>query len=583
VSVTGRRIVATVLARLLALGAAVTLAVTPAVSAAATPSRGSEVSAVGTPVSFALLVPLTVRPTATGLIDSATLAADTAPLGVLTRQLDAIIDTPAVIGIDPMIIASIKVLGNAAPASALAWLQRLSTATNEVFALAYADADLASLARVDALQLRDPTGFDFAIDKSHFGPAVTASPTSNAGVSTPSPSPSPTPLDSGATPALPTSTNDVLDWAYTLKNIAWPAEDTVVGADLAKFSGAGYKQVVLSSTNLSSTDSGLVDLSGIQGIVSDAGITSLVRSAVYAVGAGTLQDAVTRLNSALAGMEAVSPGRTVVATLDRRWPTAGLNVAALYADLQTQTSVNTVGLSEVLEGDHPAAQVTDEAGDASRVGELRSVLDALTQESSFATVANTPALVTEPRRLQLLSLLAVAWLRPESGLTTATENWSTQADAFLAESATLRSSVRIVTGSSLFVGAGHTNIPVTVSNASTVPVTVYVNVVSPSSALQVQKQNVALTVEPGSSNKAAIPVQALTNRKVVTTVTLSSVTGVAIGSPDYVNVDLQPGWEGIGTTIVIVLLVLIFGGGIIRNILKRRRERRTVAETPLGE
>ncbi len=104
------------------------------------------------------------------------------------------------------------------------------------------------------------------------------------------------------------------------------------------------------------------------------------------------------------------------------------------------------------------------------------------------------------------------------------------------------------------------------------------NVDSPSSVLQVRAQNVALTVEPGSSNKAAVPVAALTNGKVTTTVTLSSVTGASIGDPDDVSVDLHPGWESVGTAIVVTLLVLIFGGGIARNIWKRRAAKRTTAE-----
>ena len=97
-------------AAVLALVAAVALALVPTLGATAAhgiapSSRTAESPVAGTPVSLAILVPLTVRPTASGLIDATTLAAYTAPLGVLTRQLDAVYDTPAVIGLDPMIIA----------------------------------------------------------------------------------------------------------------------------------------------------------------------------------------------------------------------------------------------------------------------------------------------------------------------------------------------------------------------------------------------------------------------------------------------------------------------------------------------
>jgi len=400
---------------------------------------------------------------------------------------------------------------------------------------------------------------------------VTASPTPTASPSAPpTPSASPTPT-SPTTPPLPTTAAEVLDWTYTLTNIAWPADDTVIPGDLAAMSAAGYQNVVLSSTNVSSSTSGTVDLGSLQGIVADSGISSLVRDAVYETGANAQQASLARLNTALSGLEAVSPGRTVVATLDRHWPLGSLNLDGLFSDLAEQTSATTVGLTTVLGGAHPTAQVVQEVDDTARLAQLHSIVDATGLEAAFATAATDPNLVLEPRRLQLLSLLAVTWLR-------GTDDWSTEVGSYLADSVALRGSVKIVTGSDLFVGAGQTNIPVTVSNALKYPVTVYVNVASTNSRLQVQKQNVALKVEPGSSNKAAIPVQALSDGKVITTVTISSVDRVQLGAPDYVNIDLQPGWEGVGTTVIVVLLVLIFGGGIARNIYKRRKAKRTAAE-----
>ena len=532
-------------------------------SAAAPASVEGRAAATGSPapVSLAVLVPLTVRPTATGLIDATTLAAYTAPLGVLTRQLDAVIGTPAVIGLDPMILASIKVLGTAAPASATSWLERLRTSGNEVFALAYADADLAALARADVLKLRDPVNFTFAIDPRNFGPSATASPSPN-----PSANPTEPPDIPGTPPPLPTDAAEVLAWSYTLTSIAWPSDNTVVGGDLADLATGGYRDVVLSSGNVSATASAYVDLPGIHGIVADAGITSLVRDAVYSSSAAGPQEALDRVNTALSGMAAVSPGRSVVATLDRRWPLGALNLHALFADLAAQTSVTAVGLTSVLAGAHPAATIVDEPGDSARTAQVGSAVQAITAEARFATVATDPTAVTAPRRLSLLALLAVSWLR-------GTDDWAAQVTTFVADSRTLIGSVHIVASSDLVVGSGATNIPVTVSNALTVPILVYVNVESPSSVLQVRAQNVPLTVEPGSSNKAAIPVAALTNGQVDTAITLTSASGVPIGEPDFVSVDLHPGWESVGTAVAIALLVLIFGGGITRNIVKRRAAR----------
>ncbi len=365
----------------------------------------------------------------------------------------------------------------------------------------------------------------------------------------------------------------MLAWSYTLQSIAWPADDTVTAGELGDLSRSGYQDVVLSSSNVSATDSALVDLEGIRGIVSDAGITELVRQIAYSSDPNGSQDALDRVNSALAGMAAVSPGRTVVATLDRRWPLGALDLHALFADLDAQSSVRAVRLSSVLTGAHPDAKIADEPAGDPRADQVASVLKAADEESRFATVATVQGAITQPRRLAMLALLGVAWLR-------GTDDWSAQVTAFLSDSVKLRQSVKIVAGGDLVVGSGATNIPVTVSNALSVPVTVYVNVESPKSVLQVRAQNVPLTVEPGSSNKAAIPVAALSNDRVTTIVTLSSVDGVAIGDPDYVNVDLHPGWEGLGAALVVALLVLVFGGGIARNILKRRAARRTASTDP---
>jgi hypothetical protein len=59
-------------------------------------------------------------------------------------QLDAVTGSNAVLAVDPAIVAAIRVLGTAAPASAVAWLSDLMTLPNPRFALQFGDADLAT-------------------------------------------------------------------------------------------------------------------------------------------------------------------------------------------------------------------------------------------------------------------------------------------------------------------------------------------------------------------------------------------------------------------------------------------------------
>ena len=75
------------------------------------------------------------------LLDAETLTTYTAPGGLLTRQLDAVVGTTVAIGLDPMIVASIRVLGTAAPAVGARLPRAPGDWSNEVFLLAYADAD----------------------------------------------------------------------------------------------------------------------------------------------------------------------------------------------------------------------------------------------------------------------------------------------------------------------------------------------------------------------------------------------------------------------------------------------------------
>src|SRR5690606_13036260 len=100
----------------------------------------------------------------------------------LTRTLDAVEGRTVAIGIDPMIIASIRILGNTAPDSAISWLERLKNVNNETFALSYADSDLAALSQAGSTTVLAPTSFE--VDPSRY-PVVTAD--ADEQESTPSP------------------------------------------------------------------------------------------------------------------------------------------------------------------------------------------------------------------------------------------------------------------------------------------------------------------------------------------------------------------------------------------------------------
>lgn len=526
----------------LLLGIAATLAPAPGAAAA------------GGPVAVAVVVPITARSGGDGLLDAAELELQTSPAGVLSRELDAALATPATIALDPMILASIRVLGSTAPDSALAWVDRLAAAPNPVFLLSYADADLSAFARAGALDLAQPLGFDFALADGAFDPAPTSTPTA-----TPDPTPSPTPADGEPLPH-PT-TGELLAWPDALGPIAWPSEGSAAGGDIARYQAAGYSAVLLSSGNVSETSGALADISGMRVVVADSAASELLREASSSLDPVTRTATVDRLRAALDGLGAAHPGRSVVLTLGRTDDESTVGLDDALTALSASGSVDLVGLSDVLAGSAEAASVVD--GTPSTAVE-RAAAFASTEraESLFSSILADPLALTAPRRLALLDLFAVA--------STADAAWADRADEFQDESDAILGAVTISDPGSVLVTSSSTTLPVRIENRLDFPVTVRVDAQPQRPLLRVESP-AEVTIEPGSSKTVRLEAQAITNGRVVVNVTISSpVNGVQIGAAQHIPVDLQAQWETVGL-IVGIVVVLVFALGIVRNVVVRRR------------
>lgn len=517
----------------------------------ATPAAAAP-SAVGAPVTVSVVVPLTVRGDGTGLLDAEALQIATSPSGVLTRALNEVLETSATIALDPRIPASVRVLGTAAPESATAWLDRLEAAPNEVFLLAYGDADLSALARADALDLTESLDFG-ALDPAAFGPAETATPTP----ATPTPTATP---DDDDPPPLPTD-DDLVAWPGAVARIAWPAEGTVVGGDLAAYRDAAYDGVLLDSANVSETATASVTLDGLAGIVADSASSDLFRQASAAIDDTSRQQSVDRLLVALDGLAAAHPGRSVVLTLDRSTTFAFAGLAETYAQLVTRVGTQLTGLGPLLDEEAVAARVVDGA-EPDHVTRTPALVGGLAAETAFASILDEPALLVGPRRLELLELLAVAEVE--------LADWAGRADAFLVRSREILGAVSIVDPGDLLVASTSTSIPLHVANALEFPVTVRVDVRPLRPRIRIESP-VDVTIEPGSSKSVRLPAQAIANGEVVVVVSLSSpTTGVEIGQARSFTVDLQAQWETVGI-VVGAVVVLVFAAGLVRNVVVRRR------------
>lgn len=546
----GRRILACVGAAALALG----LAALPAGAAAA--------EAPGV-VQLAIAVPLVVPEGTAGLLSAETLAQYTSPLGVLSRQLDSVIDRPVAIGVDPAVIASIRILGTDAPSSATDWLDRLEGATNETFALAWSDADITLATQAGYPTIPGPESLDFAVDPALFAP-VTAEPETTP---TPTPTTDPVDPDEPVIPTLPT-TEELLDWPYSLTGIAWPRDDTVVTADLASISATGDDTTILSSGNVSAgAATGSVATVGDETVlVSDAGISAALRTAAGSLNVEDWRSAVTSLGEAVSAWGAPRAGATAFATMDRSRLIGGSRLADTIDALNADPGIALVSMSDALGTRSAEAALVDQPQPEESVTRVQRMLASEIADRDFATVAADPAAITSERRLLLLALLSASW-------TTSPEGWAAAVDDYLSDSRELRDSVHVVAGSSFTFIADRAGLPIAVNNDLDQAVTVYIDLRPQTAQLAVGDTPVELVLEPNSQARGDVPVQAISNGEVRVSVTLTSPTGVVIGDVTSADINVQAGWETPVVVVLAVLVVAFFGFGIVRNIVVRRRRR----------
>ena len=539
--------------------AAATLAVGLALAGVGAPSA---TAADPGPVELALIVPIVVPAGSTGLVTAEQLAEYTSASGILSRQLDSAIDRPVTLAIDPMILASIRVLGSSAPTSATAWLSRLENASNESFLLSYADSDVTLGTQAGWPGVLGPESFDFAIDPANFGPAATSTPTATPTTPTPTPTPTEVPV-----PSLPT-TADLLAWDSDFPATVWPRSGTAADADIASFTSSYFERVILSSSNVTVPDGAgpSTTVGGLPAIITDDTVSSRLSAVANTSTIDVLQSTLPGVESAaVAAAQSQSGTGSVVASFDRAVPRPGTNAGSTIMLLQSSSTVTLVPLSAALDGREQAeATLVPGAQGEQRLSEAGRLLLAETSDARFATIVEDPTTITAPRRLALLGLLSIGWIGNEG-------TWSTAVQRQLDSSDDLRSSVGIVTTSPFTLLADNGTLPIPVSNQLDQPVTVYLTVRPLTGKLAVSDSRVEVKIEPNAQARAQVPVQAISNGSVQVVMTLTSGSSTSIGQPAVTEINVQAGWE---TPIVLAIgavVVLVFAGGLVRNIVRRRR------------
>ena len=532
------------------------LAFSPIVSAAPPATAASQ----SAPVSVTIIATLSAPERKTGFIDPIQLAAYTSEFGLLTRQLDQVINRAVVIGIDPSILASIRILGSLAPPSALAWLDRLENATNETFPLAWADSDLTAPLQAGSDALLLPESIAFAIDPARFPTPVEPAPAT----ATPEPTPS---IDPGVG-LLPTL-ESLVAWDYTIASIAWPRLNSVTSADLAVLDRS-FDTTILSSANVGDTGArtARATVAHAQVLVSDDSLSTLFSTTVGAVLDEDWQSSMAELTNALDSVATTSAdSASVLITLDRQIATSDLDLGPTIDALASSGNVRVTGIAELLHTALRTTTIVEFPGEHAAMASVKKLLLDELADREFAQIADDPALITGQRRLDLLATLSNSWATNPYG-------WERAIIDYRTASTALRNQVKIVKSSTITLWADRGSLPVTVSNELDQAVTVYVRVRPITPLLKVEDSFVAVTVEPGSQRKAAIPVESLSNGTVDLAVTVNAVSGKQIGPTTYVRTSVQAGWETPFTIVVGIIVVLIFALGIIRTIVRRRRAAR---------
>ena len=537
------------------------------VAAATAAFANADVPAAGS-VAVAIAAPLTT-PTGTaavGLIPADQLENWTSPTGLLNRQLDALAGRRVAIGVDPRIIASIRVLGTSAPASATAWLQRLANVPNEVFPLGYADADLAAQAQLDLPALLTPTSFSDVLDPADFATGAGAAGDEEVAPATDEPvEPQPTPGE------VPT-TEQLLEWPYTRTDLAWPADDTVAAGNLGYFDAAGLTTALLAPGNVEPDEelvSSSANIDGSTALVADAGLTLPLRAASEASTDTEWREATGQLLAQLA-IDAGTARTTVLATFDRGAASQSNRVSAVIDEIAGSGWSSLAGLSDAIGAPPEARTLIDEPEADGRLSAIGRMVETEAQLTEFASILTDERLITGPARRQVLSLLDVAWLDDTDAWEPAVVEWQA------AQRSTL-GGVSVVPSSTINVVSTETGVPTTIENTLAYPVTVIVDV-SPSNGRLIVEDQVEVTVEPQSRSTVRVPVAAgVGNGEVSLAVSLTSPTGVPIGNTVTIPANVQADWEGLGAAVIATIVVLVFGIGVWRNIRRRRRQRAEAA------
>lgn len=492
-----------------------------------------------------VLVPVTATPESGELLTSDELSALTGPEGSLTAVLDAVAGTEAVLAIDPAIVASIRVLGASAPIAAIDWLTRLETMPNERFALQFGDADATAQAVAGLPELLQPTSLtvftnpdDFAVDAT---PAPTTAPTA---------------------PELPDE-EQLRVINRGIEGVLWP-EGQVDAAVLETFTE----------------------------YLGDEGVTILPASAVegetgaHATAGGAdllvLDDVVSQTLSAAAAELDAERRAALLARAAAELFFSGAPASGVLIGLQRDQTRTMIALDEVLDSvsttplrsirtAEPVDVDVIGAPDQTRASAISTLMDDEQRLEAFATILADPQVLLGPERVRLLRLLAVQ-----------SDNFENRLSAHRVSTVKTLNSVDIQDPRPIQLLTANVDLPVWVRNDLPWPVNLRLYVQPSDSRIDIERVT-EVTALGASNTRVNLPVASrIASGELDVRFSLTSPSGVTIGTAKTADVTVRAEWEGIGLGILATVIVLLLGFGVIRTVRRRRRDEDAGSEADAG-
>ncbi|WP_141678105.1 DUF6049 family protein [Microbacterium sediminis] len=521
-----------------------------------------------------VVVPITAPATDRGLLTADQLAALTAPDGSLSTQLEAAAGTQAALAVDPAIPAAIRVLGAQAPASALAWLERLETISNERFALAFGDADPSVQVAGGVSPPLTPISLAPYLPGAG-GPEPTATPT---------PSPTPSPTSTAAPDPTALDPAELLSIGTALPGLQWPDPNAVDTATVEALAAAGETSLVPSTATAAGVDGSAVPSRGDGALVYDADASDLLSQAA-ATAEQAERDPLLDAARASMWLAAAESGAPVLVALARQGGVDTEDDAvdrdpsprpadAVHDAVVSATSFDTRPLSALLADAPRPVEIAGPGPASDRVAAIAELHHGEQRLAQVGTVLSDPTLLTARARAEELQLLGAAWsLHPEA--------WAAAMEGQRASLAELANGVGIVVSDVQLVSS-EAPLPVWIRNDLPYPVTVTLITRPDDTRLAVQRVT-EVVAAPDQNTRVRIPVEAtIGSGQVRLDLSLVSPTGESIGTAQSMNVTVRADWERVGIVILSVLIVGLVVLGTIRTVRRRRRRADDTGEASDG-